>query len=91
MYDAIIIGAGPSGCTAARELGCNGYRVLLVEKYKMPRSKSCSGILIRKSMDLVRQYFGEDAPEFTMCRPAHNRGMVLTETCERKPRDSSRG
>ena len=78
MYDAIIIGAGPSGCTAARELGCNGYRVLLVEKHKMPRSKSCSGILIRKSMDLVRQYFGEDAPEFTMCRPAHNRGMVLT-------------
>lgn len=78
MYDVIIIGAGPAGCTAARELACKGYRVLLVEKFKIPRNKSCSGILIKKSMDLVRQYFGEDVPEFTMCRPANNRGMIFT-------------
>ena len=77
MYDVIIIGAGPAGCTAAWELACNGYQVLLVEKFKMPRNKSCSGILIKKSMDLVRQYFG-DAPEYTMCEPTDNRGMVFT-------------
>jgi flavin-dependent dehydrogenase len=78
MYDVIIIGAGPAGCTAAHELACNGYKVLLVEKFEMPRNKSCSGILIKKSLDLVRQYFGEDVPEFTMCRPADNRGMIFT-------------
>lgn len=78
MYDIIIIGAGPTGCTAARELACNGYKVLLVEKCKMPRSKSCSGILIKKSIELIRQYFGEDVPEFTKCRPADNRGMIFT-------------
>jgi len=78
MYDVIIIGAGPAGCTAARELACNGYKVLLVEKFKMPRNKSCSGILIKKSMDLVRQYISEDVPEYTMCRPADNRGMIFT-------------
>ena len=78
MYDAIIIGAGPAGCTSARELACNGYKVLLVEKFKMPRNKSCSGILIKKSMDLVRQYFGEDVPEFVMCKPTNNRGMIFT-------------
>lgn len=78
MYDVIIIGAGPTGCIAARELACNGYKVLLVEKFKMPRNKSCSGILIKKSMDMVRQYFGEDVPEFTMCTPTNNRGMIFT-------------
>ena len=78
MCDVIIIGAGPAGCTAAQELSCNGYKVLLVEKFKMPRNKSCSGILIKKSMYLVRQYFGEDVPKFTMCRPSVNRGMVFT-------------
>lgn len=78
MFDVIIIGAGPTGCTAARKLACNGYKVLLVEKFKMPRNKSCSGIFIKKSMNLVRQYFGEDAPDFTMCAPTDNRGMIFT-------------
>jgi flavin-dependent dehydrogenase len=78
MYDAIIIGAGPAGCASARELALNGYKVLLVEKFKMPRNKSCSGILIKKSVELVRQYFGEDVPACAMCRPADNRGMILT-------------
>ncbi|SCY55017.1 NAD(P)/FAD-dependent oxidoreductase [Alkaliphilus peptidifermentans] len=78
MYDIIMIGAGPTGCTAARELTCNGYKVLLVEKFKMPRNKSCSGVLIKKSMDLVKRYFDEDTPEFTMCMPKDNRGMVFT-------------
>ncbi len=78
MYDVIIIGAGPTGCTAARELACNGYNLLLVEKFKMPRNKSCSGVLIKKSMDLVRQYYGKDVPEFTMCAPTDNRGMIFT-------------
>ena len=42
MYDVIIIGAGPSGSTAAKILAEKGYKVLLIEKFKMPRYKSCS-------------------------------------------------
>ncbi len=79
MYDVIIIGAGPAGCTAARQLACSGYKVLLVEKFKLPRNKSCSGILIKKSIDLVKRYFGEDVPEHTKCMPMENRGMVITD------------
>ena len=59
MYDVIVIGAGPAGCTAAKALAEKGYEVLLVEKFKMPRYKSCSGVLIKKSMELVKKYFGE--------------------------------
>ena len=78
MYDVIIIGAGPTGSSAAKELADNGYHVLMVEKFKMPREKSCSGILISKSMQLVQKYFGEDVPQSVMCKPMNNKGMIFT-------------
>ena len=78
MYDVIVVGAGPAGCTASKVLAEKGYKVLLVEKFKMPRYKSCSGVLIRKSMELVKTYFGEDVPESAMCTPTDNRGMIFT-------------
>lgn len=78
MYDIIIVGAGPTGSSTAKELASNGYKVLLVEKMSLPRQKSCSGVLIKKSMDLVEKYFGEPAPIQTQCAPNDNRGMILT-------------
>ena len=79
MYDVIVIGAGPAGCTAAKILAEKGHKVLLVEKFKIPRYKSCSGVLIKKSMELVKIYFGENVPESVMCTPTENRGMVFTD------------
>lgn len=79
MFDVIVIGAGPAGSTASKILADKGYKVLLVEKFKMPRYKSCSGQLIKKSVDLVQKYFGETVPVSTMCAPTENRGMILTD------------
>lgn len=79
MYDVTVIGAGPAGSTTAKTLADKGYKVLLVERLKMPRYKSCSGVLIKKSMDLVKQYFGEEVPASTMCAPTDNRGMIFTD------------
>ena len=78
MYDVIVVGAGPAGSTASKVLAENGYKVLMVEKFKMPRYKSCSGQLIKKSIDLVMAYYGEDVPELVMCLPHENRGMLFT-------------
>jgi flavin-dependent dehydrogenase len=36
-YDAIIIGAGPSGCSAASILAEYGHKVLILEREKFPR------------------------------------------------------
>ncbi|MFP4180796.1 MAG: geranylgeranyl reductase family protein [Spirochaetaceae bacterium] len=43
MYDAVIIGAGPAGSTAARELSDAGLRCVILEKENLPREKPCAG------------------------------------------------
>lgn len=91
MYDVIVIGAGPAGSTAAKILAEQGRRVLLVEKFKMPRYKSCSGQLIRKTLNLVQAYFGQAVPQEIMCAPAENRGMILTDDSGRPHRFEQEG
>ena len=41
--DVIVVGAGPAGATAARRLARAGMRVLIVERYGLPRQKPCGG------------------------------------------------
>ena len=91
MYDVIVVGAGPAGCTAAKALAEKGYKVLLVEKFKMPRYKSCSGVLIKKSMELVKKYFGEAVPKYVMCTPTDNRGMIFTNDAGKEYRFEQEG
>ena len=42
-WDAIVIGAGPAGATAARRLAAGGARTLLLERERLPRYKACGG------------------------------------------------
>jgi flavin-dependent dehydrogenase len=46
VYDAIVVGAGPAGSTAAYELAGMG-EVLVVDKAPFPRHKACGGALCR--------------------------------------------
>ncbi|MHB1131764.1 MAG: geranylgeranyl reductase family protein [Chloroflexota bacterium] len=43
QFDAIVVGAGPAGATAARNLAIAGRRVLLIERSTLPRYKACGG------------------------------------------------
>ena len=43
MYDVVVVGAGPSGSTAAYYCAKNGLKTLLLEKEKIPRVKTCGG------------------------------------------------
>ncbi|HEY4264655.1 MAG TPA: NAD(P)/FAD-dependent oxidoreductase [Micropepsaceae bacterium] len=69
MYDALIIGAGPAGSTAARLLAKAGWSVALVEKSEFPRRKVCGEFISATSLPLlydphVRESFlSEAGPE----------------------------
>jgi geranylgeranyl reductase family protein len=51
-FDALIVGAGPAGSTAAYRLSREGASVLLVDRARFPRDKPCGGGL---TMRAVRQ------------------------------------
>jgi len=44
-FDAVIVGAGPAGSTAAWELAKAGARVCLLDRARFPRPKACGGAL----------------------------------------------
>lgn len=69
LFDAVIVGGGPAGAAAAKACAEGGLRSLLVERRALPRSKACSGILVRASMDLVSLHFGAIPPD-VLAEPA---------------------
>ena len=53
-FNVIIIGAGPAGCSVAAFL--DGYRILLIDKSKLPREKPCGGILTEKCSKFINKF-----------------------------------
>jgi len=49
-YDAIVVGAGPAGSTAAFRLSRAGARVLLLDRERFPRDKPCGGGLTSRAV-----------------------------------------
>lgn len=53
--DAVVVGAGPGGSSAAYHLARHGARVLLLEKSELPRDKVCGdGLTPRGVAQLIR-------------------------------------
>jgi len=48
MHDAIVVGLGPAGSTAAYSLASRGLKVIAFDKEKFPRYKSCGGCISTK-------------------------------------------
>ncbi len=42
-FDVAVVGAGPAGATAARELAERNLRTVLIERASLPRYKTCAG------------------------------------------------
>ena len=49
-FDAIVVGAGPAGSTAAYRLASAGARVLLLDRERFPRDKPCGGGLTYRAV-----------------------------------------
>lgn len=65
----VIIGSGPSGAACAKALIEEGMDVLVIEKAKLPRQKTCSGILFGQTQLLLGKFFGLQPPEEVYCEP----------------------
>jgi geranylgeranyl reductase family protein len=50
LWDAIIVGAGPAGASAAYFLGEKGLRALVLEREALPREKPCGGAVPRSAL-----------------------------------------
>jgi geranylgeranyl reductase family protein len=50
IWDVAVIGAGPAGAMAAYAAASQGKRVVILERFHIPRYKTCAGGLIGASM-----------------------------------------
>lgn len=60
-WDAVVVGGGPAGSAAARDLGLRGLRVALLEKSRHPRPKACGEGLLPHGVAAL-QALGLDFP-----------------------------
>jgi geranylgeranyl reductase family protein len=63
-YDVVVVGGGVAGSVAARFAAKGGFKTLLIEKFKTPRNKPCSGIQFQYFEKLI----GEKIPREKLCR-----------------------
>ena len=53
IWDVAVIGAGPAGAMAALAAASQGKRVVILERFRIPRYKTCAGGLIGASMSAL--------------------------------------
>jgi len=68
-YPVIVIGSGPGGSACAKAVRDCGTFCLVVEKRKLPRHKTCSGIVYGQCQELLQRYFGKLPPKEVRCDP----------------------
>ena len=72
--DVLVVGGGIAGSVAARLAAAQGFKTLLIEKYKTPRNKPCSGI----QFTYFERLIGEKIPDDKLCRNSLSKVQIVT-------------
>src|SRR3712207_6927000 len=77
-FDAIVVGAGPAGITAAKEMAAAGLATVVLERGQFPGAKNVwGGILYRQPTEEQLPGFESEAP---LERPiVEQRYLMLTD------------
>ena len=75
-YDVTIVGGGVAGSVAARFSAQQGFKTLLIEKYKTPRNKPCSGI----QFSYFEKLIGKKIPKEKLCKNELYKVDMITPT-----------
>ena len=78
-HDAIVLGAGPAGATAALGLARAGWSVALVEKTGFPRSKVCGEFMSATNAPVFRELGLEAFIDEHAGPPIHRVGLFAGE------------
>ncbi|MFQ5871798.1 MAG: NAD(P)/FAD-dependent oxidoreductase [Candidatus Geothermarchaeales archaeon] len=74
MYDALVVGTGPAGATAAFLLAKSGLKTAIIDKRTLPRKKVCGGLITAHCTAQIKSLFGMEIPTEVHVEPP-----VLTE------------
>ena len=85
IYDIVIVGAGPAGCTAALALQNSGLNVLLLEKSVFPRDKVCGDAVSW----IARKVLGEINPQYAEELHAFSKKTVISQARVYSPKNDS--
>ncbi|MFO0993134.1 MAG: FAD-dependent monooxygenase [Hyphomicrobiales bacterium] len=80
VHDALILGAGPAGATAALLLARGGWNVAIVEKSRFPRRKVCGEFLSLTTWPVLQALGVADAYLATAGPPVRRVALYETDT-----------
>ena len=76
-WDAVVVGAGPSGSATALQLARAGARVLLLDRARFPREKPCSEYLSPESTRVLERLGRDVLGAVAAASPARLTGMKV--------------
>ena len=82
-YDAVIVGAGPAGSTAAKIVAERGFSVLVLEKDTLNREKPCGGAITQRVVEyfkIPQKAFARKSSGIFLCSPKNRTAVIEKPT-----------
>src|SRR6266508_2219200 len=90
-FDAVVIGGGPAGATAALMLARAGWSVAVVEKAAFPRRKVCGEFISATTLPLLHELGVADSFLAAAGPPVRRVGFFAGEAIVASPMPETKG